>query len=135
MSPSVILVCLLVAALALVLPIQIRVRRRMQRYWRRVCTGVLWRRRFPDVTKAEIRDFLDMFVGAFAYRESRRFCFSPDDRVMEIYRAQYPEKCMADAMELECLARDMRKRYGVDPAAFWKEDITLGDLFNHSRAA
>ena len=56
---------------------------------------------------------------------------------MEIYHNQYPEKGMADAMELEFLARDMRKQYGVDLAEFWKEDITLGDLFLfiHSRPA
>src|SRR5689334_15460054 len=98
MSPYLILLCVVVAVFLLVLPIQIRVRRKMQRYWQRGCTGVLWRRRFPDAPKAEIRDFLGIFVEAFAYRKSRRFCFSPDDRVMEIYQNQYPEKGMADAM-------------------------------------
>ena len=135
MSPYVILLCLVVAVFVLVLPIQIRVRGKMQRYWQRACTGVQWRRRFPDAPKAEIRDFLGVFVEAFAYRKTRRFCFSPDDKVMEIYHNQYPEKGMADAMELEFLARDMRKQYGVDLTAFWKEDITLGELFIHSQSA
>ena len=38
-------------------------------------------------------------------------------------------------MELEFLTRRMRERYGVDLAAFWREDITLGDLYAHTRMA
>jgi hypothetical protein len=31
------------------------------------------------------------------------------------------------------LARRLRKRYGIDAASFWREDITLGELFTHTR--
>ena len=53
---------------------------------------------------------------------------------MEIYRAQYPEKGLADAMELEFLARAMKEKYRVDLTAFWSDDITLADLFTHARS-
>jgi|SRR5579859_3886028 len=135
MNPAITFFSLVILAIVLALPILMRVRRKMQRYWGRACTGALWRRRFPGVPKDEIRDFLGAFVRAFAYRECRRLCFSPDDKVMEIYRAQYPEKGLADAMELEFLARDMQEKYKVDLTAFWNDDITLADLFTHARSA
>lgn len=54
---------------------------------------------------------------------------------MDIYRAQYPDKFMPDALELEFLIRKMQKRYGIDVSTFWREDITLADLFVHTRQA
>jgi hypothetical protein len=105
----------------------------LQRYWSRGCTGIQWKRRFPDSSASQIREFLDLFVDAFAFPQKRRLCFSPDDKVMEIYRGQYPDKIMADCLELEFLTRRMQERYGINLAAFWREDITLGELFTHTR--
>lgn len=133
MNHLTIILCFVAVAFLITLPLQLRIRRNMRRYWDRACTGFQWRRRFPDAPKSDIRGFLQLFVEAFAFRQSRRLCFSPDDKVMEIYRALYPER-MADAMELETLASLLQKRYGIDAANFWKEDITLGEIFKHIRA-
>jgi hypothetical protein len=97
---------------------------RLQPYWDRACTGFQWRRRFPDTPKSDIRRFLELFVDAFAFRQSRRLCFSPDDKVMDVYRTLYPDRFMADALELETLASLLRERYGIDAAAFWREEYT-----------
>ena len=105
-------------------------RARFQKYWSRACTGRLWRRRFPDASKAEIREFLDLFIAAFGFSESRRLCFAPDDRVMDVYRTRYPRpKMSADSMELESFITRAEERYGVDLLSSWKEEVTLGDLF------
>lgn len=107
----------------------------LQPFWDRSCTGIRWKRRFPDSSAAQIREFLDLFVGAFAFPKNRRLCFSPDDKVLGIYRGLYPDKFMADCLELEFLTRRMRERYGVDLAAFWREDITLADVYAHTRVS
>jgi hypothetical protein len=109
-------------------------RRRLRGFWDRVCTGTQWRRRFPQASKAEIRQFLDVFVGAFGFRQSRRLCFAPDDRVLNVYRALYPPKwSISDSMEMETLAGDLERTYGVDMFALWRDDITLGELFALTR--
>jgi propanediol dehydratase small subunit len=105
-------------------------RRRLAAYWDRVCTGTQWKQRFPKASKIEIRQFLSVFVRAFGFRLSRRLSFSPDDRVLEVYRALHPPKwSLSDSMELETLAGDLERTYGVDVFARWREDITLGELF------
>src|ERR1039458_6070625 len=88
-------------------------RQKMRRFLQRGCTGLRWRRRFPQATKCEIREFLDIFVDSFDYRQSWRLCFAPDDRVMDLYRIRYPVRGVPDSMELEDLVRFLQKRYGV----------------------
>ena len=127
------LVILAIAAL-ISLPTWIRSRRAMRKFWDRACMGIRWRRRFPDSPKTEIREFLSAFVHAFGFRQSRRCCFSPDDKVMDVYRTLYPPGSLADSMELESLARQLEKQYGVDVTGSWREDITLGELFAQIRA-
>lgn len=71
-----------------------------------------------------------MFVKAFVLAGKERMRFSPDDRVMDVYRALYPpEDFLADSLELEMLAARLEKRYGINLKALWRESITLGDLF------
>jgi propanediol dehydratase small subunit len=106
----------------------------LQRFWNRACMGTRWRRRFPTSSARQIREFLGIFVDAFAFPPKRRLSFSPDDRVVEIYRGLYPDKDMADCLELETLALLLRKRYGINAASFWRSDITLGELFAYSGA-
>jgi len=85
-------------------------------------------------SKVEIREFLDLFIQAFGFSESRRLRFAPDDRVMEVYRALYPfPNMMADSMELESFIERVRERYGVDFFPLWRGDITLAELFAHAR--
>ena len=70
-----------------------------------------------------------MFVEAFAYAERDKLKFNPEDRLLAIYRAQYPSQWMADAMELETLDLLVRKRYEVSLSEIWNNDLTLGKLF------
>ncbi|OHE75421.1 MAG: hypothetical protein A2107_08575 [Verrucomicrobia bacterium GWF2_62_7] len=133
MLSSIFLVCFLVGATVLVVFVVFFEQRRLSKYWQRACTGRLWRRRFPRAPKAEIREFLDVFLAAFAFEDRRRLCFGPDDRVMDVYRALYPIRGTPDSMELEDLITRLQKRYGVEILASWREDITLGDLFTQTR--
>ncbi len=96
--------------------------------------GIRWRRRFPNVPKTHIREFLNTFVDAFAFSQRRRCHFSPDDRVIDVYRALYPPGTLADNLELETLALKLEKQYGIDFHALWREDITLGELYEQARA-
>jgi hypothetical protein len=50
--------------------------RSLRPYWERACMGIHWRRRFPDVPKGDIREFLRIFVDAFAFGQRRRSRFS-----------------------------------------------------------
>lgn len=106
---------------------------RLRKFWSRACTGRLWKRRFPRSSKTEIREFLDLFVDSFAFSQSRRLCFSPDDRVMDVYCALYPyPKLVADSMELETFALKAGERYDVDLLPSWREDITLGEIYEQT---
>jgi hypothetical protein len=134
MSKWIQIILVLASGFALSIVIELKRRRSLLKYWTRTCTGSQWRRRFPSASKAEIRAFLDLFVEAFLFRRKRRLCFSPDDRIMDVYRASYtPDWSMADAMELEFLTKRMRKTYGIDIVPLWREDITLGELFRYTR--
>jgi hypothetical protein len=114
---------------------QVQVMKALRPYWKRHCTGMRWRRRFPKARIPEVREFLDLFVDAFGFRRKRRCCFLPEDKVMEIYRALYLPGGLADDMELETLVMQLNKRYGIDVAGLWREDITLGELFELTRRA
>ena len=127
------LLTIAVLAVLISLPAWIGRRRALRQYWDRACMGIRWRRRFPDVPKSELREFLTIFVDAFCFDHKRRTCFSPDDRVMEVYRADYPPGSLADSMELETLGLRLEKRYGIDFTAVWREDITLGELYEHTK--
>ena len=105
-------------------------RARLQRYWRRACSGFAWRRRFPNTTSQDIRAFLSAFTEAFAFPESRRLCFAPDDKPLEVYRALYPVPWLVgDSSELETFVEGIRLRFGVDLLPHWRKDITLGELY------
>lgn len=104
-------------------------RNALKMYWDRRCTGKLWRVRFPEASKDEIRRFLQMFVDAFAFRESQRLKFSPEDEIMGIYRALYPERDWPDALELETLTKMLREEYDIDLVKSWTDGMTLGSLF------
>jgi hypothetical protein len=101
-------------------------------YRTRACQGRAWRRRFPAASKQQIREFLSAFVEAFAFSAGQRLRFSPNDRIIDIYRAMYPSRWMPDGLELEMLAVRMQAHYGLALAELWSEQLTLGDLFAHS---
>ena len=96
----------------------------------RSCQGAGWRRAFPKATKQDIRAFLSVFVEAFAFHDQHRLKFNPSDRILDVYRALYPHKWLADALELETLAASVEKTYGIRFAQVWHESLTLGELFS-----
>jgi hypothetical protein len=123
------LLIILAGAFGMVFFTEMRRRRALRRFWDRACMGIRWGRRFPASPKTEIREFLSVVVDAFGFRPSRRCCFSPDDKVTDIYRALNPFEGLPDDMELETLAERLEERYGVDLFKSCREDITLGDLY------
>jgi len=133
MSDSTALIAIGVISLIVVYTQFILPRRALAIFWKRDCTGKLWRRRFPYAPKADIREFLTIFVEAFCFAPKRRTCFSPDDRVMDVYRAEYAGGALADFMELERFGVVMGERYGIVFESLWREDITLGELFSSTR--
>lgn len=100
-----------------------------KRYQSRKCKGAQWRKAFPQATKYDIRDFLLLFTAAFAFRDSEKLKFSPNDRVWQIYRDLYPNRWVADALELETLTDDLNARYGIALGEIWSEELTLGEVF------
>jgi propanediol dehydratase small subunit len=95
----------------------------------RSCQGSGWRQAFPTASKQDIREFLLMFIGAFAIREGEKPKFNPSDRIFTVYRARYPSKLMPDALELETLVKSVKNKYGVKLEEIWSEGLTLGELF------
>jgi propanediol dehydratase small subunit len=99
-------------------------------YRKRNCQGIYWRRRYPNIPKEEIKKFLQIFIDAFAFKEKHRCKFKPEDKVMDIYNALYPNKFLsADGMELEDFAMDLKNEYNVDLGKIWNEEITFGQIF------
>ena len=95
----------------------------------RACQGRGWRRAFPNAPKDRIRAFLQVFVGAFAFRDSERLKFSPADRILDVYRAVYPSRWVPDSLELEAFASELENRFGVRLESFWSDQLTLGEVF------
>ncbi|WP_445370114.1 hypothetical protein ACH518_00450 (plasmid) [Methylomonas sp. HW2-6] len=100
----------------------------------RGCQGKGWREAFPNAPKAEIREFLALFVDAFAFPNKEKLKFSPNDKILSIYRALYPSHWIPDALEVETLAKDMEANYGLPFASVWSENLTLGELFAITRS-
>jgi hypothetical protein len=95
----------------------------------RKCQGAAWRRAFPEAPRQDIREFLSTFTDAFAFRQSERLKFSPEDKIIDIYRAVYPTRWLPDALELETFAEDLEKRFGFRLESVWNDQFTLGDVF------
>jgi len=118
-----------VVAFIISIPFEKERKRRLQRYWDRICTGREWRRRFPNTPQKEIRQFLQAFVEGFAFKDKDRLRFSPDDKIMDVYRALYPSKGGADSLEIETFAMLLKEEYRFDLALVHDPDVTLGKLF------
>ena len=101
----------------------------MGKYWNRACTGIRWKRRFRAVPTTEIRAFLGVFVESFAYNPKRICCFSPNDKINDIYRTEYPSNFVPDFLELETLSIAIEESYGIQLETLWSTELTLGDLF------
>jgi hypothetical protein len=122
-------IALIIVVVLISIPFEIKARRRLNIYWDRRCTGIQWRRRFPSASKQQIRTFLDTFVDGFAFPRKRRLCFSPDDKVIDIYRTLYPSRYAPDALEMETFVKLLEDRYRLDTAHLPQREYTLGELF------
>jgi hypothetical protein len=106
---------------------------RLRSYWRRTCTGRAWKSSYPDASKDEIREFLQLFVRAFGFRRSRMLRLEPTDQVETILSKRFPSYLALDPLELEDFIRKVRRRYGVDLVSEWHKEITLGEVFARTR--
>ncbi|WP_417530449.1 hypothetical protein [Marinobacter lipolyticus] len=95
----------------------------------RRCMGREWKAAFPETRKAEIRDFLLLFVQTFAFKDQYKLRFEPDDRILDVYNAT-SNQWGIDSMELETLSDALKKHYEVDLHLVWHENLTLGELFS-----
>lgn len=127
------LLIVLVIGLLIGLPVAIRSRRALRIYWDRACTGRDWRRAFPEAEKDDIRQYLQLFVDAFAFRDSHRLKFRPSDKIIDIYRALYPTKGWPDSLEVETFAMMVEKTYHLDLVKEWNPEMTLGEVFRMTR--
>jgi propanediol dehydratase small subunit len=98
-------------------------------YRSRPCQGFAWKRVFPISSDDEVRSFLHLFTQAFAYRETQMLQVGPEDKIIDVYRAQNPQTGGVDRLELESLAAKIEKKYKIDFSAIWAETLTLGALF------
>ena len=133
MNKLLIIGIIMLISVAISIPFEIKRRRRLNRYWSRSCTGKDWKRRFPEVPKQDIRDFLEVFVDGFAFSSKKRLKFNPDDKVMDVYRALYPSPGWPDTLELETFADNLLKKYKIDLSEIIAEDITFGEIFRITR--
>lgn len=101
------------------------------------CTGRSWRRAFPKSSKQEIRDFYQLVLTSFGIGQRFHLRFTPDVKVMDLYRAVEPPVLSmgVDAMEIETLCMEIENRSGVDLSKCWNDELTLGELFALTQSA
>lgn len=107
----------------------------LREYWRRSCQGRAWRRQFPNAPNEDIRQFLSLLANSFLVDQKRRLQFSPNDRLLGIYRTIYPNRFVVDTCELEHFVIGFKQRYNIDLLPIWRETLSLGELFALTRAA
>src|SRR5690348_4094265 len=105
-----------------------------QPYHARTCQGRQWRREFPDARNREVDVFLGTLARALSYPAREKLKLRPDDAVYQVYRARCRLAGWAGAREHERLSRLMEKRYHVAVDDLWTKTLTLGELFEATRA-
>ena len=115
--------------------LEVRRRAALKAYWSRSCAGRAWREAFPDAPKDAIREFLYFVVDEFGFERSRALKLAPQDTVLGLYKACYPDPSAPDAMELETLHRTLSARYGAARFQAVPEGVTFGELFRLAREA
>src|SRR4051794_33765723 len=107
------------------------VRKNLQPFWSRSCTGRAWKRRFPTAPAKEIRAFLHLFCKGFTFPRSRALHFLPEDRLADIYQARNPpEYGLPDSLAIEDFAERLAEAYQLELPSFWRDDLTLGEIFD-----
>lgn len=105
-------------------------RRLPKRFLSRGCMGREWRRRFPSASKQAIRRFLGIFLESFDLPIRHELRFSPDDKILDIYRDMYSGWACVDELELERFVMAVREEYGFDLGEGNNQAITLGEVFS-----
>jgi len=67
--------------------------------------------------------------SATAFDASEKLKFSPEDRILDVYRAVYPPRHAPDSLELETFACELEKRFGLRLASLWSDQLTPGEVF------
>ncbi|TGU72436.1 hypothetical protein E4633_09025 [Geomonas terrae] len=129
------IIILIVVAIGASIFANLDTKKQLENFWSRGCSGAEWRRQFPQATKESIREFLECFVEGFAFDNKERLKFTPNDKIMEIYRALYPTEGWPDALELETFAINLEKKYRFDLAGVFTEELTLGQIFKMATSA
>ncbi len=73
--------------------------------------------------KQNIRDFLALFAEAFAFKDSMKLQFNPNDKILDVYRSLYPHKRQPDALEVDTLATLIEETYRVNFSDVWSFSI------------
>ena len=102
------------------------------RFWARSCTGLAWRRTFPQASSADIRRFLLVVCDSFGFESSRGLKLAPADSLLSLYRTAYPDPSAPDALEIEVLDAGLRKTYGSGAFDSIGPNVTFGELFARS---
>jgi len=76
-----------------------------------------------------------LFTDAFAFSRKQKLKFEPEDKIFDIYKALYPKEWMPDSLEVETLAEDIEREYGINFTSIWHEGLTLGGLFGALQSA
>ena len=135
--PMVVLLILLVLAIVAYLRLAISIERQRTRrivaFFERPDALAGWQSQFPACSLSEIRDFLALFAESFSLSDKYQCLLRPDDRVIELYRAKYAPG-VPDELELESLGLSLKKRYNLDLNSRWRDDVTLGTIFELTRS-
>ena len=128
------MIIILIIGLTVGISLGIKRRKGLNKYWCRlsIVTAKKWKLMFPNASNGEIREFLEAFVNAFAFNSKKRLKFEPDDKVVDVYKALYPDlwaNLGCDALELETFVGILEDKYHFDLVKNWKEDLTLGQIF------
>jgi hypothetical protein len=129
MALWVLFAAVLAVTLIWAVPRELRRRKALALYMDRECLGTAWRRTFPASSSDDIRRYLGLFAKAFFFPAEAALKFAPTDRVIDVYRAAYPEPDMPDAMEVETFVREFQAQYAVKLPETLQPGVTLGELF------
>jgi hypothetical protein len=90
-----------------------------------------WHDRYDgDRTFQDADAVLLLLCDAFCFDPVERYRFSPDDRIMDVYRARYPPKAKwpkGDCMEIETLIWTVGQKFGVQTGE-WQKDMTFAHV-------
>lgn len=93
-----------------------------------------WKQVFPDSSNDEIRKFLLLFVGAFAFKQIHKLRVGLHDKVLEIYKST-TSNMGVNVLELETLSENIEWAYELDFNHVWRGDLTLGEMYREAESA